>query len=64
MVAAAVIAQSEIDKTIRFETAVRLAPSFRDKFDYSEDGHFGKLADLAFKAADALITKRDQEAKK
>ncbi len=48
----------------RFTVAVAMAPAFRDKFDFSEPEHFDKLADMAYKAADALIAKRDKEAKK
>jgi hypothetical protein len=52
-----------MDPTDRLEIAVRLAPAFAFKFDYSDSGmpgstsDFDKLADLSFKAADALIAK-------
>ena len=36
-----------------------LAPSLRDKFDFSDDGQFAKWADLSFKAAQAFIDKSE-----
>ena len=40
--------------------AVRLAPSFRDKFDFSSDEHFSSWADIAYKAGEALLVKREK----
>ena len=60
--------------TERLSIAVAMAPAFAFKFDYTNEGmpgtpsDFEKLADLAFKAADALIAKdkadQPKEAKK
>lgn len=50
-----------------FQTAVAMAPAFRDKFEFnrntSGDSHFGDgsdynaLADMAYQAAEALVAK-------
>lgn len=37
--------------------ALALAPAFRDKFDFSDDKQFAALADLSYKAAQAMIDK-------
>ena len=48
------------------EVAVKLAPSFRDKFDFSQrdsrpgdPSHFELLADISFKAAEAIVKKAE-----
>lgn len=43
----------------RCNLAEALAPSFRDKFDFSEPKHFDAWADMAVMAADALIRKQE-----
>lgn len=40
--------------------ALHLAPSFRDKLDYSDPGDHDKLADYAFLAAEAFVKKQEQ----
>ncbi len=42
--------------------AVRLAPAFRDKFDFSDAKDYARLADHAFLAAKALKAKADEVA--
>ena len=49
------------------EVALRLAPAFRDKFDFSQrssrpgdPSHFELLADISFQAAEAFVEKIDQ----
>lgn len=37
--------------------AVALAPAFRDKFDFSDPKQFTDLADIAWKAAQAMVVK-------
>jgi hypothetical protein len=46
------------------EVALRLAPAFRDKFDFSQrssrpgdPSHFELLADISFQAAEAMVKK-------
>ncbi len=45
-----------------WEAALAMAPSFRDKFDFAdgnlpgEKTQYQRLADMAFTAADALVT--------
>lgn len=46
------------------ETAIKLAPAFRDKFDFSDEGHYDLMAGMAWKAAQALQKKKDQELEK
>jgi hypothetical protein len=43
----------------RCDLAEALAPSFRDKFDFSEPKHFDAWADMAVTAADAIIKKQE-----
>lgn len=40
------------------KNALRLAPAFRDKFDFSEPKHFEAWADLAWQAADAMLQRK------
>lgn len=40
--------------------AVVMAAAFRDKFDFSDDTQFTALADISFKAANAIIAKSDE----
>jgi hypothetical protein len=40
--------------------AVQMAAALRDKFDFSEDKNFADLADIAFKAANAIVSKSDE----
>ena len=44
------------------EAQLRIAPAFRDKFDYSDPKHFDDLAEITWKAAVAIIDKQDKEA--
>lgn len=39
--------------------AETIAPSFRDKFDFSEPKHFDAWAEIAFTAAEALVRKQE-----
>jgi hypothetical protein len=41
--------------------SVSMAVSFRDKFDFSSPSHFDDLADISWKAAQALVAKREKE---
>jgi len=43
------------------ETAIKLAPAFRDKFDFSDEGHYDLMAGMAWKAAEALLKKKEME---
>lgn len=43
------------------KAALALAPSFRERFDFSADEHFKLFADLTWKTAKALSAKRDAE---
>ena len=45
------------------ELAARFLPAFRDKYDFSEEVHFEKLAELSFKAAKAFRKQSAKEAK-
>ena len=45
----------------RLQIATKLAPAFTHKFDYSEDKNFASLAEMAFKAADALVKLADEK---
>jgi len=38
--------------------AAKMVPAFRDKFDFSTPDQYDKLADIAFLAAAAVISKR------
>lgn len=49
--------QLQIDR--REKTALALAPSLRDKFDFSHPEQYETWADYAFLAADAFIKKAD-----
>lgn len=40
-------------------SAEQFLPAFRDKFDFSDDKDFDRLADIAVKAAEALQNKRE-----
>jgi len=40
------------------EYALKLGPAFRDKFDFSTDDQFAKLAEVSFKAAQAFVAHR------
>ena len=40
--------------------AVVMAAALRDKFDFSEDQNYTDLAEMAFKAANAIVTKSDE----
>jgi hypothetical protein len=41
--------------------SVSMAVAFRDKFDFSSPSHFDDLADISWKAAQALVAKREKE---
>lgn len=56
--------KSEFDHGVRLNRVQRqislaeqLAPAFRDKYDFSSDEDFTRWAELAHKAAGALITR-------
>lgn len=40
-------------------TAAALLHSFRDKFDFSDADHYGKMADHAYLASEAFHDKKD-----
>lgn len=44
--------------------SISLAPAFRDKFDFSDEKDYDKLADRAWLAAEAIVKKREAELKK
>ena len=55
-------AVSDLNISSLLKTATKLAPAFRDKFDFSPKNHgeptdFDRLADLAFEAAKAIHAK-------
>lgn len=39
--------------------AIWMAPALRDKFDFSDDGDYDKLAEMSYKAAKAMCAHSD-----
>lgn len=54
------LAQGQQDIMHVHQIAVALAPAFRDKYDFSDESDYAKLATVSYKAADALWAARQK----
>lgn len=48
----------------KLDLAVKVAPCFRDKFDFSRDEDYEKMAQMAFNLVNALIMEGEARAKR